>query len=46
VVEDLLSGSSTRPTPKAAIGKAIESKVSAKKKPAAGAGAKRKKAKK
>jgi len=45
-VEDLLSGSSTRPTPKAAVRKAIKSKVSAKKKPAAKAGSQRKEAKK
>jgi hypothetical protein len=45
-VEDLLSGSSTRPAAKAATRKAVKSKVSAKKKPAAGAGAQRKKANK
>jgi hypothetical protein len=44
-VEDLLSGS-TRPAPKAATRKAVKSKGSIKKKPAAAAGAQRKKAKK
>jgi hypothetical protein len=44
-VEDLLSGSSTRPAAKAATGKAVKSKVSAKKKPAAKADSQRRKAK-
>jgi hypothetical protein len=44
-VEDLLSGS-TRPAPKAASRKAVNHKVSVKKKPVAAAGVKRQKAKK
>jgi hypothetical protein len=44
-VEDLLSGSSARPARKAATRTATQSKVSAKKKPAAKSGSRRKKAK-
>ena len=45
-VEDLLSGSTSRPSPKAAIRKAVKSKVVTKKKPAMKSGSSRKKAKK
>ena len=45
-VEELLSGSTSRPSPTAAIRKAVNSKVSVKKKPAAKSGSARKKAKK
>jgi len=45
-VEDLLSGSTSRPSPKAAIRKAVKSKVSVKKKAAAKSSSSRKKAKK
>jgi hypothetical protein len=45
-VEDLLSGSTSRPSPKAAIRKAVKSKVSVKKKPAAKSDSSRKKANK
>lgn len=45
-VEDLLSGSTSRPSPKAAIRKAVKSKVSVKKKPAVKSGSSRKQAKK
>ena len=45
-VEDLLSGSTSRPSPKAALRKAVKSKVSTKKKPATKSGSARKKAKK
>jgi hypothetical protein len=44
-VEDLLSGSTSRPSPKAAIRKAVKSKVSVKKKAAVKSGSSRKKAK-
>jgi hypothetical protein len=45
-VEDLLSGSTSRPAPKAAIRKAVKSKVSTRKKPTTKSGSARKKAKK
>ena len=45
-VEDLLSGSTSRPSPKAAIRKAVKSKVSVKKKLAVKSDSSRKKAKK
>jgi hypothetical protein len=45
-VEDLLSGSTSRPSPKAAVRKAVKSKVATKKMPAAKSGSSRKKAKK
>jgi hypothetical protein len=45
-VEDLLSGSTSRPSPKAAIRKAATSKVSVKKKPGMKSDSSRKKAKK
>jgi hypothetical protein len=45
-VEDLLSGSTSGPSPKAAIRKAVKSKVSVKKKPAAKSDSSRKKANK
>ncbi|MGA6973757.1 MAG: hypothetical protein WBY93_19165 [Candidatus Binatus sp.] len=45
-VEDLLSGSTSRPSPKAAIRKAVKSKMSAEKKPTAKSDSSRKKAKK
>jgi hypothetical protein len=45
-VEDLLSGSTSRPAPKAAIRKAVKSKVSTRKKPTTKSSSARKKAKK
>jgi len=45
-VEDLLSGSTSRLSPKAAIRKAVKSKISVKKKRAVKSGSSRKKAKK
>ena len=45
-VEDLLSGSTSRPSPKAAIRKAPKSKISVKKKPAMKSDSSGKKAKK
>jgi hypothetical protein len=45
-VEDLLSGSTSRPSPKAAVRKAVKSKLATKKKPAVKSGSSRKKAKK
>jgi hypothetical protein len=44
-VEDLLSGSTSRPSPKAAVRKAVKSKASVKKKPAVKSDSSRKKAK-
>jgi hypothetical protein len=45
-VEDLLSSSTSRTSPKAAIRKAVKSKVSVKKKPAVKSGSSRQRAKK
>jgi hypothetical protein len=45
-VEDLLSGSTSRPAPKAAIRKAVKSKVSTRKKPTTKSSSARQKAKK